>query len=149
MRINYVEKGSALHDAIVKAGFWLRDRNGTWESSDDVAVQAIIDAFDPVAHYQAVKIAEAKAEAQKRIFAIYPQWKQANMTARAVELQDIWRDVGEWTAQEQAESTALKAAWDAVNAIRTASDLIEADLAAMTDWQTILAFDVQTSEHWP
>lgn len=47
--INYTEKGAGLHDAITAAGHVLREENGVWVSSDDAAVQAIIDAYDPVA----------------------------------------------------------------------------------------------------
>jgi hypothetical protein len=56
------------------------------------------------------QVAAIKAECQRRIHARYPQWKQANMTARGVELQDLWRAVGSWTAAEQAEADTLKAA---------------------------------------
>lgn len=46
--INYVEKGGAMHVAIGAAGHWLAQVDGVWKSSNDVAVQAIIDAFDPL-----------------------------------------------------------------------------------------------------
>lgn len=44
--INYIEKGFGLHRAIAAAGHWLIEADGIWQSSDDVAVQAIIDAYD-------------------------------------------------------------------------------------------------------
>lgn len=68
-------------------------------------------------------IADVKAEAQRRIFGRYPQWKQANMTARAVELLQIGQT--NWSAEEQAEAAALNAAWAWIKAIRTKSDEIE------------------------
>lgn len=43
--INYIDKGLGLHASIVAAGHWLRQHDGVWQSSDDVAVQAIIDAY--------------------------------------------------------------------------------------------------------
>lgn len=46
--IAYTEKGSGLHSAISKAGHWLRQQNGVWISSNDAAVQAIIDSYDPL-----------------------------------------------------------------------------------------------------
>ncbi len=46
--ITYTEKGAGLHEAIVAAGHWIEQRDGTWISSDDVAVQAIIDGYDPL-----------------------------------------------------------------------------------------------------
>lgn len=43
--ILYIEKGIGMHDAIREAGFSLYEKDGVWVSSDDVAVQAIIDAY--------------------------------------------------------------------------------------------------------
>lgn len=67
-----------------------------------------------------------KMEARRRILERFPEWKQTNMTARGVELQDVWRRVGSWTTGEQAEADALAAAWDWIKAVRVASDAIEA-----------------------
>jgi len=66
-----------------------------------------------------------KAEARRRILAAYPEWKQANMTARGVELMRI-RMTRAWTADEQSEADALQAAWDWIKGIRTKSDALEA-----------------------
>lgn len=43
--ITYTEKGAGLHDAIQRAGHWLVETADGWQSSDDVAVQAIIDGY--------------------------------------------------------------------------------------------------------
>lgn len=45
MTIQYTEKGFGLHRAISDAGHWLRQVDGVWLSSDDAAVQAIIDGY--------------------------------------------------------------------------------------------------------
>lgn len=45
MSIIYTEKGYGLHEAIRAAGHWLEQRDGVWISSNDTAVQAIIDAY--------------------------------------------------------------------------------------------------------
>lgn len=68
-----------------------------------------------------------KAEARRRIVALYPDWKQTNMVARGVELQDIWRLNGEWTVQETAEAAALNAIWAWIKTVREASDDLELD----------------------
>ncbi|MBK5945959.1 hypothetical protein CCR83_05700 [Rhodobacter veldkampii DSM 11550] len=47
MSIKYTEHGIGLHDAIEAAGHWLRQVDGVWQSSDDAAVQAIIDGYQP------------------------------------------------------------------------------------------------------
>ena len=70
--INYTEKGRHLHEAIRKAGHWLREENGQWVSSDDVAVQAIINAYDPLPDYKTERVAAIKAEGLDRIQAVFP-----------------------------------------------------------------------------
>ena len=71
--IAYTEKGSGLHAKITKLGYNLREENGTWVSSDDVAVQAIIDSYT-LAEAQALKANEvlekAKALRDKAVRAI-------------------------------------------------------------------------------
>jgi len=57
--INYIEKGYGLHKAIASANHSLSKVNGKWVSSNDVAVQAIIDSYDP--------LPDAKTEAIERI----------------------------------------------------------------------------------
>ena len=46
--IIYTEKGYGLHKEIAEKGYSLVQRSGEWISSDDVAVQAIIDNFNPL-----------------------------------------------------------------------------------------------------
>lgn len=46
--ITYTEKGYGLHQAIAAAGHSLSQVDGVWIASDEAAVQAIIDAFDPL-----------------------------------------------------------------------------------------------------
>lgn len=70
--INYTEKGRHLHEAIRKAGHWLREENGQWVSSDDVAVQAIINAYDPLPDYKTERVAAIKADGLARIQAVFP-----------------------------------------------------------------------------
>lgn len=71
-------------------------------------------------------VAAIKSEARRRITERYPEWKQSNMTAAGVELQDSWRRNGLWTAEEQSYASELDAAWAWIKAVRAASDAIEA-----------------------
>jgi hypothetical protein len=82
------------------------------------------DPADPVV----VTAEMIKAEAGKRILVRYPQWKQANMTARMVELNKIRASVGSWTAGEQIEVDVIQSAWDWVKSVRSASDALELTL---------------------
>lgn len=66
MSINYIEKGSGLHAAISAAGHRLVQADGEWVSSDDAAVQAIIDAYDPLPEARARKWLQVQAERDRR-----------------------------------------------------------------------------------
>lgn len=57
--INYIEKGIGLHDLIRESGYTLSNTDGQWVSSNDEAVQAIIDNYDP--------IPQARLDAKERI----------------------------------------------------------------------------------
>lgn len=46
--INYVEKGSGLHEKIQAEGHWLMQMDGIWKSSNDEVVQSIIDSYNPL-----------------------------------------------------------------------------------------------------
>lgn len=77
-----------------------------------------------------------KFEARRRILARYPDWKQVNMTARGVALQDAWRLNSTWTDAEAAEAAALQSAWAWIKAVRAASDAIEAINPIPADYAT-------------
>lgn len=77
-------------------------------------------------------IAEIKQLARAHILATLPEWKQANATARGLELLSIIAPSRALTEQETAELAALQAAWAWVKAVRAASDAAEAALDSMT-----------------
>ena len=103
---------------------------------------------DAIAGYQGhLQVVAIKAEAGKRIFAVIPEWKQRNLTARASELAMKVAGGVSLTAEEQAEWNAGVTVWLSVKAIRAASDAIEASLAGMTAEQ-LAAFDPTDDAHW-
>lgn len=67
---------------------------------------------------------DVKREANRRILSLVPEWRQRNLTARAVELAMIGK--ANWTKTEADEWAAGQAVWDAVKLIRARSDEIEA-----------------------
>jgi hypothetical protein len=71
--IIYTEKGPGLHDAVHASGHLLVHRDGVWISSDDAAVQAIIDGYT-LAQAKGAKcagvLAHAKALRDKAIAAV-------------------------------------------------------------------------------
>jgi hypothetical protein len=101
--------------------------------------QAYLDAL-PGLMIQAIK-----AEAGRRIEALCPDWKQRNLTARAAEL--ALAGTANLTDAEVAEIAAGQAVWDAIKAIRAASDQLEAGISAM-DTTALAAFRPGDDSHW-
>lgn len=67
-----------------------------------------------------------KAEAGRRIVEIVPEWKQRNLTARGTKFALRLAQGDTLSVADQAELAAGEAIWAQVEAIRDASDLIEA-----------------------
>ena len=53
--VTYKECGIALHSAVTAAGHAIWNENGVWLADDPVAVQAIINGFDPLTQPRADK----------------------------------------------------------------------------------------------
>ena len=71
------------------------------------------------------RVQSIKQEAERRILAIAPEWKQRNMLARSAELADK-KGSGPLTPDEIAEENAMRAVWAQIKEIRRKSDLAEA-----------------------
>jgi hypothetical protein len=71
MAISYTEKGIGMFDAIATAGHWLKQVNGVWQSSNDTAVQAIINGYSPLAAQKAERIGLIKADGLTRINGLF------------------------------------------------------------------------------
>lgn len=114
----------ALVEQIEGAGIQVwTDADGV-QCSHPEAAQAIIDAFDQKAWELTQVIPAIKEEARKRIVSVLPEWKQANATARAVELVSLGQASGpEWEA--------MQSAWAWVKAVRAHSDILEAQAALL------------------
>ena len=75
-----------------------------------------------------------KAECEKRILSIMPEWRQRNVIA------DLKSDDADIEAAAAAE-------WAKVIALRNKSNAIEAGLTSKSDAE-ILAFDATDDKHW-
>jgi len=82
---------------------------------------------------------QIKAEANRRILEIIPEWKQRNLIAQATQLLNKGRD--NWTGAETAAWQAGDVIWAQVSAIRTASNEIEA--------LDPIPSDFYDDKHWP
>ncbi len=88
---------------------------------------------------KAAKKREIKQAARARILARYPEWMQANLTARAVELVSLGQTTGpEWGQ--------MQAIWNWIKATRARSDLLESDVDNCT---TVEAVEQLTIGGWP
>ena len=88
---------------------------------------------------QAAKRAAIKTTARQIILARYPEWRQANLTARAVELVSL----GDLSGPEWQQMQAI---WAWIKAVRARSDLLEADVAACTTVEAVEAIQISG---WP
>lgn len=86
----------------------------------------------PIEQIRKMRIDEVKAYARYHILQKFPEWKQANLTARGVELQDLWRMNDSWTAGEETEANLIKAAWGWVKLVRIHSDNLEAEINTLS-----------------
>ena len=103
-------------------------------------IQEAIEAGETITvEERVITVQEVKAEAQRRIYEILPDWKQRNLTARAAEL--ALKGAGSWTPDEQAEVAAGQALWDKIKAVRAASDVIEA--------MDPIPLDYTDDSYWP
>ena len=75
MTINYIENGIGMHETIRAAGHWLREQNGVWISSNDAAVQALINSYNPLPRYKSDRIAAIKLDGLARIQVVFPAIK--------------------------------------------------------------------------
>lgn len=139
MAITYTEKGHGLHDAIRAAGFSLRREGDLWVSSDDVAVQAIIDSYSQLANEKKLKIEELKVEAVSRASAKY---SNINSFDDMLMMRDLILSV-------------VPAARSLRPNIQYIADIYQAgidarvDINALTDLVAIRAYDVVNTPTWP
>ena len=113
-----------------------------------------VDWLDPVrdktpeevAEMVAGKVLDIKAEAQRRILAIMPTYRQTNWLALKAEMDLRYGAPSNWPAEVQQGIAAVMKQWEDIKAIRTRSDELEAQVGALTDPHEIDAFDV--SKGW-
>lgn len=137
--LNYVEKGEGLHRAVRTAGHWLECRNGIWVSSDDVAVQAIIDGYNPLPDYKAAKIAAIRLEGLRRIQLVLP----------AIENFDELKLLREILLSIKATSLQLTADITRVRDIHNAGQNSVSTVNGYTAVAQVEAFNPVTSPSWP
>lgn len=135
--INYVEKGNGLQIAIGVNGYSLGSNNtrafdtsGKESPEIDVAVQAIIDSYDPLPEARLEAIAAINKRANELIIADMPISKQLNSMREIVKL----KGNGSPSAAEQSAITALEGLFTYTDLVRAQSDIDVININAQTDW---------------
>lgn len=145
--INYLEKGEGLQFALDAAGYALRlsagvytarDLDGNESASIDIAVQAIIDAYDPLPDYKAIKIEELKIEGLSRIQVALP----------AIQTFDDLQLVKEQFLSIKAASRSATTAMQAIIDLYTAGVAGISAINSLTTGADIKAFDVVNDVAW-
>ena len=70
--ITYTEKGAHLHTLVQDSGHFVKQVDGVWVSDDDVAVQAIIDAYNQLPDYKKDARQIVKDTALGKIQTLFP-----------------------------------------------------------------------------
>ncbi len=78
-----------------------------------------------------------RAEAQRRILSVFPDWKQRNNLSRMLEL--YRKGEANWSTGEQAEIADIEANWSWLKSVRTASNRLKITPPA----------DYTDDKHWP
>lgn len=143
--ITYTEKGKWMHDAISDAGHSLHQvENGDWISSNDIAVQAIVDSFDPLPFAKAEKIKQLKIEGLRRVNLVYD----------SDGIDEVFPSVGHFKMLLDIENTYDRSGAVAprlleVNNNLTAYENALSAINAGVDWQVVMSYDVVGTPLWP
>lgn len=137
MAINYTEQGHRLHKFIRESGYTLVQRDGVWLSSDDVAVQAIVDGYDALSEAKADAKARVGIEASKRVAEVYPFINPEKEEAIGLVqfAQDLYASI-KTNAQD-----VLPARLQTLLTIRNTAIAKNAEIDALTTWEECDAYD--------
>jgi hypothetical protein len=148
--ITYIEKGVWMHRYIAEQGHWLKARDGVHISDDDVAVQAIIDAFDPLPYAIEDKRKELKKEVALRTVAIYGfmdfDGDQDDPTD-AIAFYDFASDI--YNSIIPAAQDILAPRLQSFKDVVDIGKLTNIQLNAQSDWEVVMTYDVTNTPAWP
>jgi hypothetical protein len=109
--------------------------NGRFEVAFADGTTRLATDAEVLAAAQAAKRTAIKTAARQTILARCPEWMQANLTARAVELVSLGETSG-------AEWQRMQSIWGWIKAVRAHSDLLEADVANCTTVEEVDAIQL-------
>ena len=128
--ITYIEK-FGLQAAIIAAGHWIVQNDQVWVTDNDAAVQAIIDAYDPLVATKVAKINSIKLDGLAHVAAIFPALDSFDMISLEAERwQSLVSGAKSPTANYSKLIATYVAATNGIAAVNAAVDL--AGVAAVT-----------------
>ena len=142
--IDLTDKGAGLNDAIISAGHTYGNHDGVAWSSDDVAVQAIHDNYDPVPYEADKTKSRIIIEASKRAAEIYPFIDPES--EQAIALYEFASDLYLSTISAARESLSGR-----LLQFKNIHDKAQAAIVVInsdTDWKSIRAYDVVNGPGW-
>lgn len=137
--ITYNDKHGHIMREIERSGHTLYSVNRVWVSSDDVAVQAIIDNYDTLPDHKASKNGEIKEEALLRINSVFPAIASIDDMQL---ISELWKSV---VGGAKSPTTDMQAAIDIYTAARNAIT----EVSAMDNLDAVIGYDAATSPAWP
>ena len=140
--INYIEKGIGLHDAIEAAGLHgVEHRNGITVAiipSEETAIQAIIDTYDPLEDLKKEKITSLKKEGLRRVQILFPAISNFDELDL---LKEQWLSIAPAARQPTADFQTLidllqvgKSAITVINALTIVADVKSYNVATDPVW---------------
>ena len=134
MAIIYIEKGIGMWNAIRTAGHTLVDANGVYSSDNDAAVQAIINAYNPLADQKVTAILALEATALQKMQTLFPALNNIDTVNLVAELWNSILPAGHSpTANWQKIINVYVAGTNGIAAVNAATTkpLIDAAVAAI------------------
>jgi len=142
---NYNDTDGGLLQAILDAGYTIREIDGVMVSSNDVAVQAIVDSYDPLPYAKKLKRGMLRTEYRNKLMLVYPDAEEMTESHFDVVVDiafDVFRSV-------IGSSRSPNADWQNVIDIRQARRNIRTELNALTTIEEVRAYDVVNNPLWP
>lgn len=129
------------HQALVEA----QSRGATIVANDNGWPIAVYPPEPTLAEKAKAAVRAVKAEAQRRITAVAPAWKQDNDNAAIAQAALQLAVGGDHITVDVAPAIARR---EQIDAIRAASDALEEHVAAL-DEAGLAALDIASADHWP
>ena len=147
--ITYIEKGAAMHQAILDEGFkGIYEHNNVWlarDPSEEVAINAFILAYDGLPAVKKEKRLALRDEYRNHLILIYPDAEEMTPSHFDVVVDmcfDIFRSV-------IGSSRSPNVDWQNVLDTRTARRNIRTEINDLTTIAEVQSYDVVNNPLWP